>query len=98
MTQRKREKVYVCVSERQSERMRTEIGRRSEGDKEWIRDEQRGRRKSEKLLPPYGKMKVLDRPVAIEPARTGYIFRDKSETTTSLPPASASTGQDESAR
>ncbi|GFO20086.1 hypothetical protein PoB_004659100 [Plakobranchus ocellatus] len=38
-------------------------------------------------------MKVLDMPVAIEPARTGYIFRGKSETTTSLPQASASIGQ-----
>ncbi|GFO34005.1 hypothetical protein PoB_006051000 [Plakobranchus ocellatus] len=50
------------------------------------------------LLPPQGKMKVLDRPVAKELARTGYIFRDKSEITTSLPQASASIGQDESAR
>ncbi|GFO33722.1 hypothetical protein PoB_006022700 [Plakobranchus ocellatus] len=40
------------------------------------------------LLPPQGKMKVLDRPVATEQARTGYIFRDKSEITTSLPQAS----------
>ncbi|GFO29288.1 hypothetical protein PoB_005579300 [Plakobranchus ocellatus] len=43
-------------------------------------------------------MKVLDRPVAKELARTGYIFRDKSEITTSLPQTSASIGQDESAR
>ncbi|GFO33065.1 hypothetical protein PoB_005957000 [Plakobranchus ocellatus] len=43
-------------------------------------------------------MKVLDRPVATEPARTGYIFRDKSEITTSLPQPSASTGQDERIR
>ncbi|GFO22584.1 hypothetical protein PoB_004908900 [Plakobranchus ocellatus] len=33
-------------------------------------------------------MEVLDRPVAIELARKGYIFRDKSETTISLPQAS----------
>ncbi|GFO39064.1 hypothetical protein PoB_006556900 [Plakobranchus ocellatus] len=44
------------------------------------------------LLSPEGKMKVLDRPVATEQARTGYIFRDKSEITTSLPQASASIG------
>ncbi|GFO30724.1 hypothetical protein PoB_005722900 [Plakobranchus ocellatus] len=33
-------------------------------------------------------MKVLDRPVAIEQARTGYIFRDTGKITTSLPHAS----------
>ncbi|GFO03696.1 hypothetical protein PoB_003020100 [Plakobranchus ocellatus] len=78
-----------------------------EGEERVRKEERAGRKSAEgfggelgdfQLVPPQGKIKVLDRPVAIELARTGYIFRDKSKTTTSLPQASASIGQAESAR
>ncbi|GFO12201.1 hypothetical protein PoB_003870600 [Plakobranchus ocellatus] len=75
-------------------------GRNTKDEQDDERRRNKGRDKSEittglpQASASIGKMKVLNRPVAIGPARTGfYIIRDKSEITTGLPQASASIGK-----